>query len=182
MNYTTNYHLPQWVESDRIMMEDFNDAMAGIDGGIAEAKTAANTAQSAAESAAAAASQAQSTANAAQSAAAAAQSTADAAQSAAATAQQTADNAWAPDNPPFVLGSYQGSGSSTRTSNKITLGFTPQVFFITNTDSAFLVAYGQDYLCDAQVTWNSDGLTLTSDDLYSRMDERNKMYHYCAFR
>ena len=24
MNYTTNYHLPQWVETDRIQMEDFN--------------------------------------------------------------------------------------------------------------------------------------------------------------
>ena len=37
MNYTTNYHLPQWVESDRIMMEDFNDAMASIDEGLTEA-------------------------------------------------------------------------------------------------------------------------------------------------
>ena len=35
MNYTTNYHLPQWVESDRIMMEDFNQMCADIDGGIA---------------------------------------------------------------------------------------------------------------------------------------------------
>ena len=34
MNYTTNYHLPQWVETDRIMMEDFNDAMSDIDQGI----------------------------------------------------------------------------------------------------------------------------------------------------
>ena len=34
MNYTTNYHLPQWVKDDRIMMEDFNDAMAGIDAGL----------------------------------------------------------------------------------------------------------------------------------------------------
>ena len=31
MNYTTNYHLPQWVEEDRIMMGDFNEAMANID-------------------------------------------------------------------------------------------------------------------------------------------------------
>ena len=31
MNYTTNYHLPQWVESDRILMEDFNEAMETID-------------------------------------------------------------------------------------------------------------------------------------------------------
>ena len=25
MNYTQNYQLPQWVETDRILMEDFND-------------------------------------------------------------------------------------------------------------------------------------------------------------
>ena len=34
MNYTTNYHLPQWVESDRILMEDFNDAMESIEEGL----------------------------------------------------------------------------------------------------------------------------------------------------
>ena len=31
MNYTENYHLPQWVETDRVQMEDFNAAMASID-------------------------------------------------------------------------------------------------------------------------------------------------------
>ena len=31
MNYTKNYHLPQWAETDRIQMEDFNEAMADID-------------------------------------------------------------------------------------------------------------------------------------------------------
>ena len=46
MNYTTNYHLPQWVESDRILMEDFNDAMEALDEGMAEAKTAAEAAYS----------------------------------------------------------------------------------------------------------------------------------------
>ena len=49
MEYTTNYHLPQWVETDRIMMGDFNEAMSSIDGGIAEAKEAAEAAQVAAE-------------------------------------------------------------------------------------------------------------------------------------
>ena len=34
MEYTENYQLPQWVESDRILMEDFNQAMAAIDEGI----------------------------------------------------------------------------------------------------------------------------------------------------
>ena len=41
MNYTTNYHLPQWVETDRIMMEDFNAAMSNIDRGIADAQVGA---------------------------------------------------------------------------------------------------------------------------------------------
>ena len=37
MNYTTNYHLPQWVESDRILMGDFNDAMEEIEEGLTTA-------------------------------------------------------------------------------------------------------------------------------------------------
>ena len=38
MNYTENYHLPQWVKEDRIMMEDFNAAMAGIEKGLNDSK------------------------------------------------------------------------------------------------------------------------------------------------
>ena len=34
MNYTENYQLPQWVETDRIMMADFNEAMAKVDEGM----------------------------------------------------------------------------------------------------------------------------------------------------
>ena len=41
MNYTENYHLPQWVKDDRIMMEDFNDAMANIDFGLSGNRSAA---------------------------------------------------------------------------------------------------------------------------------------------
>ena len=33
MNYTENLKLPQWSRSDRIRMEDFNEAMANIDKG-----------------------------------------------------------------------------------------------------------------------------------------------------
>ena len=40
MNYTENYHLPQWVKSDRIMMEDFNAAMAEIESGLTENNSA----------------------------------------------------------------------------------------------------------------------------------------------
>ena len=49
MEYTTNYHLPQWVETDRIMMGDFNQMCSDIDEGIAEAKEAADAAQQEAE-------------------------------------------------------------------------------------------------------------------------------------
>ena len=41
MEYTTNYHLPQWVETDRIMMGDFNDAMASIEEGMSSNAEAA---------------------------------------------------------------------------------------------------------------------------------------------
>ena len=37
MNYTEKYHLPQWEETDRIMRSDFNEAMANIDQGVAQA-------------------------------------------------------------------------------------------------------------------------------------------------
>ena len=34
MNYTQNYQLPQWEKTDRIMMDDFNDAMSVIEEGL----------------------------------------------------------------------------------------------------------------------------------------------------
>ena len=37
MKQTTNYQLPQWEETDRIMMKDFNGAMEKIDQGIHQA-------------------------------------------------------------------------------------------------------------------------------------------------
>ena len=51
MNYTNNYHLPQWAETDRIMMEDFNQAMADIEEGMSDNAQAAETAQAAAATA-----------------------------------------------------------------------------------------------------------------------------------
>lgn len=44
MNYTENYHLPQWEETDRIMRVDFNEAMAGIEEGMAAAQATADAA------------------------------------------------------------------------------------------------------------------------------------------
>ena len=36
MNYTANYHLPQWVETDRILMEDFNDMASTLDAALSD--------------------------------------------------------------------------------------------------------------------------------------------------
>ena len=62
MQRTSNYQFPQWEKEDRILMEDFNGAMANIENaidgaksdassGIAEAKSQASTAQAAADAA-----------------------------------------------------------------------------------------------------------------------------------
>ena len=51
MNYTTNYHLPQWAETDRIQMEDFNQMCSDIDQGIKTAQDTADTAESKADAA-----------------------------------------------------------------------------------------------------------------------------------
>lgn len=40
MNYTKTYHLPQWKPEDRILMADFNNAMASIEKGLAAADKA----------------------------------------------------------------------------------------------------------------------------------------------
>ena len=38
MNYTENYHLPQWEETDRIMRTDFNQMCADMEAGIMDAR------------------------------------------------------------------------------------------------------------------------------------------------
>ena len=51
MQYTENYRLPQWVMTDRIQMQDFNDMTAKIEAGLT-AGSAALTAESAERTAA----------------------------------------------------------------------------------------------------------------------------------
>ena len=51
MEYTTNYHLPQWVESDRIMMGDFNQMCSDMEAGLTSNAQAAAAAQAAADNA-----------------------------------------------------------------------------------------------------------------------------------
>ena len=43
MDYTKNHHLPQWVKSDRIMMDDFNAAFASIEDGLNKTQSNASS-------------------------------------------------------------------------------------------------------------------------------------------
>lgn len=103
MNYTTNYHLPQWAETDRVLMQDFNEAMAGIESGITATKESAETAI------------------------ATAQTTADAARTEAASAQATADAAYCPENKPYVIGRYGGTSSGPIS---VRFGFKPSAILV----------------------------------------------------
>ena len=166
MNYTTNYHLPQWVESDRILMEDFNEAMENIDGGIKGAKDAASVAQTAAESA---------------------QSTANTAESKADAAQSTADNAFCSDYMPFAIGSYTGTGEP----QTITLGFKPNALIImrnyegsSGEDALGTWAFATTSSGNRAVQLLADGFRLPSpsSSLYPAINWNNYYYNYIAFR
>ena len=51
MDYTKNYHLPQWKKEDRIMMEDFNQMCADIDTALDTTAKSTATAQKTADAA-----------------------------------------------------------------------------------------------------------------------------------
>ena len=167
MNYTTNYHLPQWVETDRIQMEDFNDAMAAMDQGMAEAKVAAEAAQEAAGTA--------------QAAAEIAQSSADA----------VAD-AYTPGNQPYVVGSYTGTGADMT----ITLGFRPKFLILSGMESTITTNSTSTWdryfgLCDESILSLRVAFLDTGFTVYARGGSRQnfpdftdsgRTYCYIAFR
>ena len=167
MNYTTNYHLPQWVETDRIQMEDFNDAMAAMDQGMAEAKVAAEAAQEAAGTAQAAAEIAQSSANA------------------------VAD-AYTPSNQPYAVGSYTGTGADMT----ITLGFRPKFVIISGMGTDVMLNQSDEWttyfgLCDGTVLSNRLAFTDTgflvrarhaAYDYFPDFTDTGRVYGYIAFR
>ncbi len=162
MEYTTNYHLPQWVESDRIMMGDFNQMCSDIDGGILQAQEAADAAQSAADNA-------QNTAN-------TAQASADAAQAEAAKL-------------PYVVGSYTGSGGGMtvelgfRPSFLIISGATISY----STDRGNLGAYSiitAGNILPNFVVFTDTGFTINpaASNEYPKLTENIRVYDYIAFR
>ena len=158
MNYTTNYHLPQWAETDRIMMEDFNQMCADIDQGIKTAQDTADTAES----------------------------KADAAQTTATAAQTTAGAAYCPSNKPYVFGSYEGTSHNQhivlgfRPSAVL-------IYECYSGDSAEEAAGGCSLHCDDEISSNvspeDEGFHLRIDyGGYPYTNRNGYTYVYMAFR
>ena len=163
MIYTANYHLPQWVEEDRIIMEDINDAMAGIDQGLQGAKAAADTAESKAD---------------------AAQAAAETADSKADAAQSTADNAYCPDNKPYVTGQYTCQSSLLN----INLGFKPTMVIVAGDTASTDGTPGQysgvlfSGYSNANASITNDGFSVGDAGTYPNLAQRYRRYYYIAFR
>ncbi len=168
MEYTENYQLPRWVESDRILMEDFNQAMAAIDTGI-------KAAQDTADGGAAAAETAQTTADRAEVKADAARGVADAITS----------KAYTPDNKPFVIGTYTGNGDT----QTIDLGFRPTALIVgyggiimTNFNSLITCGSVKPYEGALDFTDNGFTVTAASDGRTIQLNGSGYVYDYIALR
>lgn len=187
MNYTEKYHLPQWVESDRIMMEDFNAAMAILEEGLTAVREDAGSGSAVASAAAAqakvAADRAQSTAD----------SAATAAQNAQATANlgvQKADSitaaAYTPTNKPYIIGSYTGNGKYGGSNpTVINVGFRPSAVFITGGDGQFILIPPVTVTADNRltVTWTASGVSYYNDMNASyQLNNQGAKYGYCVLR
>ena len=159
MNYTNNYHLPQWVETDRIMMEDFNQMCSDIDEGIKTAQDTADTAES----------------------------KADAAQSAATAAQTTASAAYCPTNKPYAVGHYKSDGTERHITvgfHPSAVLFHGRYQAGGNGgDNYSLYTDGSDY--SDKLTFTDDGFTVKVEDStmpYPNINQSGKTYAYLALR
>ena len=166
MEYTTNYHLPQWVESDRIMMGDFNQMCSDMEAGLTSNAQAAAAAQTAAGNA--------------QNAAENAQASADAVQ-----------DAYTPHNQPYAVGSYTGTDAEIT----ITLGFRPKfliiggmVSFLGNDESGVEMFFGiaDGTMLSKRLTFTDTGFIARAQtysyDYYPNFTEAGRAYSYIAFR
>ena len=162
MRYTDKYHLPQWEESDRVLMDDFNQMCADLEDGLAKtAQDAANTANTAAGSAAAAAAKAQ--------------TTADTALARANAAQSSANAAFRPGYLPYKTGSYRGNGST----QSINLGFQPSLVIVHHQPADTTIASADT----PTLSFTSTGFTVSSGtSSYPNTNTSGYFYIYIAFR
>lgn len=186
MNYTKNYHLPQWKETDRVLMNDFNQMCKDIESGIESAKTEAKTSSQALSeritAAQNAADAAQASAGSAQTASGNAQTAADNAQAAADAAMEKANAAFSPDQMPYVVGSYVGTGRQMR----IYTGFRPSFLIISGqtaeeTSPEVLLATGKP-LSEQLGLYTDFFWIYPAEGYYPQLLLEGRTYYYIAFR
>ncbi len=188
MNYTENYHLPQWEETDRIMRTDFNRMCADMEAGLNQNAQAAAAAKARGDKGVTDAAAAKAAADSAKSAAQTAQSSANRAQASADAAQKTADAAFCPSKLPYATGSYTGNGGY----QVIELGFRARFVIISgmmraDTSVRNLLAAGPGVLPDF-VGFLSNGfcvnqeLTTEGNVLSPSVNTAGKLYTYIAFQ
>ena len=182
MEYTENYQLPRWVESDRILMEDFNQAMAAIDTGIKAAQDTADKGTAAAETA-------QDTADRAEGKADAANTT---------LAALTAGLGTGGSNCRIQWGSYQGSGTyGSGNPTVIACAFKPVAVFLQyeTTTNLSLGQYFHILLRDItlapsgdmqgtglHITWSDNSVAFYSESNSAlQFNSGNYTYRYVAF-
>ena len=160
MDYTKNHHLPQWVKSDRILMDDFNQMCKDIESGMTANATAAANAQS----------------------------TANAARSAANTAQSTASTALS--SKPYAIGTYTGTGADITINVGFRPSFIIISGLEDFNDlsqlshfGAYACATGGKTTAGAHIQFNSTSFTiLYSHNRHPRLTENGRLYEYIAFK
>ena len=206
MTQTTNYQLPQWEANDPLRRKDFNGAMESIDALLqAKANRAALEAYQTSNDTAVVV--LDSKVNSVSSAAAGALAQAkqelaakiEAAQAAASAAQTAANAAWAPDNAPYVMGTYFGTGKSGADDPcQIAVGFRPSALLIcpamarqgtgldgktvTPPSHLFALYPSASGSLGSTVTWLDDGVSWYSSTAHDQCNASNNTYFYIAFR
>ena len=178
MNYTKNYHLPQWVKSDRIMMDDFNRMCQDMENGLLTVKAEAESGIQAAKS------KAESDDNAVRNLAVKAQNTANTAVSKADAAQATANAAYCPGKFPYTIGTYTGTGEQ-GVERPITLGFKPRFVLVTARVSGAInihVMGGEGITELHPINLTEDGFTVLEYSGWPKINVKDVPYSYLAFR
>ena len=193
-NKSEHLNLHLWEPEDDFLRTEFNENFAALDGAMA-AETAARIAavQAEQEARASALQEVQNSISATGGTAAGAveqlrtdlTAEIETVQAAADAAQATADNAYCPENKPYVIGSYKGTGTYGKNNpTTLTLGFQPSVLIVSaHNGNSILAIHPQSSFSPISLSWTDDGVSWYSSDSADRqLNTSSVTYFYVAFR
>ncbi len=106
-------------------------------------------------------------------------------QAAADAAQATADAAYSPQQKPYVLGSYVGTGTyGTKNPTKLTLGFQPSIVFVLyNGELQMMATRKMSAVKNLTLSWLEDGVSwYNTQGEILQMNSSGTTYYYVAFQ